>query len=210
MNIFKYQLGQMQANAYLIVSGSDCLIIDPADEASFLLEEVARRRLNLIALLATHGHFDHIMATGEIQASINIPFYIFSEDKFLIDRVEETARHFLGYEPAVIRPIRMEFLRSGQFEIADFSCEVISTPGHTPGSSAFYFRKEKAVFTGDTLFKAGIGRFDFSYCNKEDLRTSLECLFKLPEETIVYSGHGETTTIGDERANSSGFFEFLK
>ena len=84
MKITTYPLGQLQANCYLLVHDKDCILIDPADDASFLLEEISRQNLNLVAMLATHGHFDHVMAVGEIQLSLKVPFYIHGKDLFLI------------------------------------------------------------------------------------------------------------------------------
>jgi len=83
-------------------------------------------------------------------------------------------------------------------KIGSFEFDLFHTPGHTPGSCCFYFKKERVVFTGDTLFQRGIGRYDFSYSNKKDLKKSLETLLKLPDDTIVYPGHGEKTTIAEE------------
>lgn len=210
MKITKFQLGQLQANCYILSVGGDCLVIDPADDASFILEELQRRRLKLKAMLATHGHFDHMLAAGEIQLSLKKPYYIFNEDRFLIDRVKETAGHFLGYEPAVIMPTIFEDLEPGELKLGDFDFEVMETPGHTPGSASFYFKKEGIVFTGDTLFKGSIGRTDFSYCDKKKMKKSLESLFRLPEITRVYPGHEEETTIGAEKKNSGVFFDYLK
>jgi glyoxylase-like metal-dependent hydrolase (beta-lactamase superfamily II) len=210
MKILKFRLGSLEANSYFLIEGSGCLIVDPADDASFILEELSRRRLKLKALLATHGHFDHIMAIGEIQTSLDVPFYLFQEDQFLVDRVGETAKHFLGYEPVVIKPLKTEYFKGGNMNIGDFSFDVIKTPGHTPGGASFYFKDDSVVFTGDTLFKGAIGRTDFSYCNKSELKESLDNLFKLPDLTIVYPGHEEETSIQEEKKNSGVFFDFLK
>ena len=84
-------------------------------------------------------------------------------------------------------------------KIRAFKFNIIHTPGHTPSSICFYFKQEKIIFTGDTLFKRGIGRYDFSYSSKKDLKKSLKKLLKLPEDTVVYPGHGENTTIKDEK-----------
>lgn len=210
MKTLKFRLGSLEANCYFLIEGSDCIIVDPADDAPFILEELSRRRLKLKALLATHGHFDHIMAVGEIQASLEVPFYINEEDQFLVDRVGETAKHFLGYEPVVMKPSKTEYLKSGKMDIGDFTFDVIKSPGHSPGGASFYFKTDSVVFTGDTLFKGAIGRFDFSYCNKGDLSKSLTKLFELPDLTIVYPGHEEETSIQEEKKNSGVFFDFLK
>lgn len=198
MKIVKYSLGQLQANCYFLINGQDCLIIDPADDASFILEELQRQQLSLVGMLATHGHFDHVMAVGEIQKSYNIPLFISKKDCFLINRMDKTAEHFLGYK-SIILPVKkiQNFPPSPRLRWAS-KLKIISTPGHTPGSYCFYFKEENAVFTGDTLFKDGVGRTDLSYSNKDDLKKSLKKLFKLPEETIIYSGHGEDTMLEEE------------
>ena len=134
MKILKFSLGELQANCYFVIDGAECVIVDPADEASFILEELLRRKLKLTGLLATHGHFDHIMAVGEIQLSIDAPFFIDKKDQFLVDRVEETAEYFLGYSPTIIKPKKIAYSTKGKFKI-------IKTPGHTPGSVCYYFDK---------------------------------------------------------------------
>ncbi len=197
MKIISFSLGQLQANCYFIINENNCLIIDPADDASFILEELQRRKLKLVAMLATHGHFDHIMATGEIQMNYDVPLYISKKDIFLVKRLNETAKYFLGFDPHALKPKKLEYMQEGNFQIKNFELRIITTSGHTPGSCCFYFEKEKIIFTGDTLFKQGIGRFDFSYSNKKDLKRSLERLLKLPREVIVYPGHGEKTNIND-------------
>lgn len=199
MRIHKLPLGQLQANCYFIIKENLCLIVDPSDEAHFILEQIQRLKLKPIGMLATHGHFDHLMAVGEIQATYDIPLFINENDLFLVKRLKETARHFLNHDPFILEPKNIKYFKKGKMEIDDFSFEVIDTPGHTPGSVCFYFKKDKVIFTGDTLFKQGIGRYDFSYSSKIDLKNSLNKLFKLSEDTIVYSGHGEETTIGDEK-----------
>lgn len=203
-------MGQLQANCYFLIKGEDCIIVDPADDASFLLEEIQRRRLNLKGLLTTHGHFDHIMAVGEIQLSFDTPLYLGKEDQFLVDRLEETAEYFLGFKPAIIKPTNIKYLEGKKINIGSFAFEVITCPGHTPGGVSYYFPSEKVVFTGDTLFKGSIGRFDFSYCDKRELSQSLVKLSKLPDETRVLSGHGEATTIMEEKNNLQQFLNYLK
>lgn len=219
MNVLRFPLGQMQANCYLLSEENTCLLIDPADDAPFLLEEMQRRNLQLVAMIATHGHFDHVMAAGEIQLSYDVPFYLFEEDYFLVDRLEETASHFLGYEPTVVKPKKVTYLKKGKMEVGHFHFDVVSTPGHTPGSASFYFPpplnlpRSKAglrkggskgiMFTGDTLFKRGIGRFDFSYSNREELLDSIERIFEYPVKTNLYPGHGEETTIQKEGENKT-------
>lgn len=200
MPVLYFSLGALQANCYFVVNeNNQCLIIDPGDEGSFLLEEIQRRRFKPIAIFATHGHFDHIMAVGEIQQSFDIPFYINQKDQFLVDRVEETAQYFLGIKQAILPIKKINYLKNDILKIDNWSLKILPTPGHTPGSVCFYFEKEKILFSGDTLFKEAIGRYDFSYSNKKDLDSSLKKLIQLPDEVIVYPGHGEPTTIKEAK-----------
>lgn len=198
MKIQTYPLGEMQANCYFLIDDKDCIIIDPADSADFILEKVQRENLKVRALFATHGHFDHIMAAGELQLSLSVPFYIADEDLFLLKRVKETAKHFLGYASPVLQSKKTNNLTEKALQVSNFTFQVIAVPGHTPGSRCFYFKDQQTIFTGDTLFKEAIGRYDFSYSDKNLLKQSLERLYSLPEETLVYSGHGDPTTIGEE------------
>ncbi len=202
MKILTYPLGELQANCYFLIQDKDCVIIDAGDSADFILEEVSRQNLNVKAIIATHGHFDHVMAVGELQASLDVPFYISSKDQFLLDRVAETAKHFLGHVPIVIPIKSSEDLVAGEIQISNFTFQILATPGHTPGSVCIYSKEDSTLFTGDTLFKDGIGRYDFSYSNKKQLFESINNLFvTLPDETLIYPGHGDPSTLGAEQTS---------
>lgn len=199
MRITRYSLGVLQTNCYLAVQDTDAVLIDPGDSAEFLLEELQRKHLTLKGIIATHGHFDHVMAVGEIQLSYPVPLFMFTEDSFLLDRLASTAKHFLEYDPHVISPKNIKKLHRGLLTIGELSFEVIHTPGHTPGSCALYVKEDGVVFTGDTLFEDGIGDHSHTYSSFPQLKRSLSHLFMLPEETLVYPGHGNETTIGAEK-----------
>lgn len=207
MNITTYVLGQMQANCYLLEKDGECLLIDPADSADFILEKNQSKNLELVGIVATHGHFDHIMAVGEIQLSYpHLSLHIHKKDEFLLERVAETAEHFLGYNPMVM-PVRLKAsLTPRAFHVSRFAFDVIHTPGHTPGSCCLYFKEDNILFTGDTLFQGGIGRYDFSYSDKDELKKSLQKILKLPGDTIIYPGHGEESRIEDEQGVMDTFF----
>ncbi len=201
MKIHVFSLGELQANCYLLESEGKALIIDPGDDAPFILEELQRKNLKLVGICLTHGHFDHAMAVGEIQMSFPVPLYMSQEDAFLVDRLEKTAQHFLDHSPVVIQPLKVEYFTPGEFRISSFVFTVIPTPGHTPGSVCLYFSGEKNIFTGDTLFSGAVGRTDFVYGDKRKLNKSLDLLFALPDETEIYPGHGEMTYILTEKEN---------
>lgn len=199
MRIHTYSLGELQANCYLVENEGKGILIDPADDGSFLLEEIQRKNIELEGVYITHGHFDHCMAVGEIQLSFDVPLYLHKKDQFLIDRLQSTAEHFLGYAPIMIPPKKIEYIESSELKIINLKLKLISSPGHTPGGLCYYFPDEAALFTGDTLFAGAIGRTDLSYSNKKDLWNSLKTILALPEETTIYPGHGESTYVGEQK-----------
>lgn len=206
MKIKRLSLGQLQANCYILSNDNTCIIIDPADDASFILEYVATQKLEVRALIATHGHFDHIMAVGEIQASFDVPFYISHHDMFLVNNMEKSASHFLDYTPTILAPTQVRDLSEGSIKLGQFNFMIHHLPGHTPGSCAFYFQKEKILFTGDTIFRHAVGRYDFSYSDLRSLKLSVQQVLSLPQEVVIYPGHGEETTVRDEL--KFNFFDF--
>lgn len=199
MKIQKYSVGQLQTNCYLLIESGKCLIVDAGGDGDFILEQIQRLKLEPLGILATHGHFDHLLAVGEIQLSFDVPLYIFKQDEFLVKRVKQTAQHFLQGDPQMVEPSKLKWLKAGELTIGLFTFEVLHTPGHTPGACCFYFKEQKVIFTGDTLFKDAVGRYDHKYSDKNKLKESLERLFALPEETLIYPGHGEETFIQEEK-----------
>ncbi|OGK30904.1 hypothetical protein A3F29_02280 [Candidatus Roizmanbacteria bacterium RIFCSPHIGHO2_12_FULL_33_9] len=199
IKLLNYKVGALQTNCYILSKGSNALIFDAGDSAEFILEKILELKLKPLAIFATHGHFDHVMAVGEIQLSFDIPFYISKEDLFLLDRAGETAEFFLKKKFPIIAPKNIKDLKDGKLKVGLFTFEVIRTPGHTPGSTCFKFKD--FVLTGDTLFKSAVGRYDFSYSNKKDLIQSINRLYKFSGDTVVYPGHEDATTIGQEKKN---------
>lgn len=194
-------VGQLQTNSYLILDkvSSEAIIIDAGDDADFILRKISDHRVKPVAIIATHGHFDHILAAGELQKSLNIPFLMHSADQFLIDRLEESAQHFLHYKVAALHPtISIDLSTISVLPFFNRALTVLKTPGHTPGSICLYNGGQNMLISGDTLFKSGIGRTDFSYASSVQLEESLQQLKKLPPKTIVHPGHGEPTYIRDE------------
>lgn len=201
MNVNTYILGELATNCYILTEENKAIILDPSDNADFILEIIVREKLQVLAILLTHGHFDHVLAVGELQESLHIPVYLDEKDAFLTNRTKETADHFLEFQVPIL-PFVSKDISLVKKGIPPFSFSVIKTPGHTPGGVSLYFKKEKVLFSGDTLFKDAIGRYDLSYSSKSDLQKSLQKLYKLPPDTIVYPGHGEITTIGNENKMS--------
>lgn len=196
MEILKFLVGQLQTNCYIPFNPEtqECVIIDPADAGDFLTAKILELNLAPKAILLTHAHFDHVLAVAELKISFNIPFLMHKKDLFLLKRVPETSKYFTGIS-ADIQPDPDSFFTDNEIlDDAKLDLKVIETPGHTPGSVCFY--KKPHLFSGDTIFKDGVGKTDFSYGSEKKLRESIKKLRNLPKNTIVYPGHGEETIMG--------------
>jgi len=202
LNIITLPVGQLKANCYLVYeeNASDCIIIDPGDEADFIMQKINDYGLTLVGIVATHAHFDHIKGVIELKWAFNIPFYLHAKDQALLAHYRRSAMYFTNYDPGP-PPIPDVYLKDkdtiGQ-GVSEF--KVIQTPGHTPGSICLYNKKEGIIFTGDTLFAGGgVGRTDHSYSNPLNLGKSIQKILTLPDNTIILSGHGEATTVLNEK-----------
>ena len=196
-------LGQLETNCYIVwdEETKKGLVIDPADDSVGISEEIESKGIKLVGIVMTHGHFDHCLAALDLKLIYNVPIYISSKDKFLLDRQDETAKYFLKMELQIPNLIKIDKDLEEIKEIifGKSKLEVIKTPGHTPGSVCLYSKKDNLLFSGDTLFKNSRGRTDFKYGSTKKIYESLQKLMKLPENTDVYSGHGEVTTIRQEK-----------
>jgi len=192
MVVQTYRLGELQTNCYLVFDEltKEAIVIDPADEANFISEKILTQNINLKAVVATHGHFDHILATWELQLAFNVPLFISKKDVKIAKNMQSSASYWLKRKIIERPPGNIKYLEK-EISFGEEKLKVILCPGHTPGGVSLYSKKEKIAFTGDTLFADGIGRTDFSYSSKSDLEKSIDKLKKLPENTIIYPGHGE-------------------
>lgn len=196
--------GPIQENAYVLhLEGqSEAVVIDAGDEAGRLVKTIQALGLKPVLLLATHGHFDHVGAVDGLAQAFGAPFAMHAADKFLLERLEDTAA-FYGQqatkEPRISQP-----LQGGEtLKVAGLELKVIATPGHTPGGLCFYDAKSGSLFSGDTLFEGSVGRSDTEGGSHEILIRSIhQQLLTLPDATRVYPGHGDATTIGAERAQN--------
>jgi glyoxylase-like metal-dependent hydrolase (beta-lactamase superfamily II) len=175
-------------------------VIDPGDDAQLILQAIQEEKLKPTALVATHGHFDHIMAVLELQLALAVPFYVHKKDEFLVQRVRSTAKHFVGTDPGPAPKIDGFLDPATPVQVGRSKLQILETPGHTPGGVSLYSQKEAIIFVGDTLFASGgVGRTDYKYATLEDLQVSIGKLLALPGKTLVYPGHGSETTIGAEK-----------
>jgi len=197
-------VGQLQTNCYLVADQKSraAVVIDPGDGAEYIHNKIRDLELIPTKIVATHGHFDHILAAFEIQQAYKIPFLINAKDTFLVERMQDTAKFFLKINIHQIPPHVDGDLKEGsKINFGSLTFKVIETPGHTPGSVCLYFEDSKIMFTGDTLFKSGVGRTDFSYGSQNDLEDSLKKIKHYPGGSRILSGHGEETCLEEELGN---------
>lgn len=197
-------VGQMQSNCYFISDPEsfECLIIDPGDDGDYIVRKIQENNLKPKMILATHGHFDHIMSATEVKLAFNLKFKIHKDDEFLVKNMTDSAGHFLGITTDPPPDIDSHLKDGDKITVGKFKLKVLETPGHTPGSICFYCLEENLLITGDTLFAdGGVGRTDFSYSNHDELVKSLTKIFSLPGKTQIYPGHGPTSTLSKESRN---------
>ncbi len=204
MILEKLVVGDLQTNCYVVGDETtlDGLVIDPGGDADEILKVVERRKLRIKHVVDTHGHFDHILANRQVMEATHAPLAIHPDDAAMLTNPLRSFSAFMGkLQPS---PPATVLLEEGQvLEIGSIKLRVLHTPGHSPGSISLWCPEEKLVFSGDALFNMGIGRTDFPGGSFKILAKSIqEQLFTLPDDTVVYSGHGPETTIGFERAHN--------
>ena len=164
MNIKTIVVGPLEENCYIVEKDNKCIIIDPGDEVDKIISNITKE---VVGILITHYHFDHIGALEELKEKYNI--------------------------------------KENNYKIDGFDFEVIDTPGHTSDSKTYYFKDNNIMFVGDFLFRNGIGRMDLPTGSIDDMKKSLDKIFKYPLNTIICPGHGDTSTLEDEYRNRLSF-----
>lgn len=174
-------------------------IVDPGASPERIQAETARLGVKPACILLTHGHFDHIGAADALRKAYGIPVIAYEGERALLLDPQDNLSLMFQDEPLTLAPDR-DVKDGEELVLAGFTARVIHTPGHTPGSICFYFESEKLLLSGDTLFNGSLGRTDFAGGSTRDILFSIiRRLFALPDDTAVYPGHNEPTTIGDEK-----------
>lgn len=194
-------LGPVSANCYIICDEKTKIgaVIDPGDYNAVLLKEiVASGMKELKYILCTHSHFDHVSGAGRLKEKYpDAKILVGQEDAHALNDAVFSLAAFFGapFYPCVSD----KTLKDGdEIKIGDISFKIISTPGHSPGGVLYYSESEKTVFTGDTVFKGSVGRTDLYGGDTKTLTDSLKKIKKLPADCVIFSGHGEKTTVEHE------------
>ena len=174
MKVNRVVVGYLGENCYILsIDDSKCLIVDPGDDSDKIFEEVGEKEV--LGILITHRHFDHIGALEDVVNKYNAPVYEF------------------------------ETLEEKEYSIGPFTFDVIFYPGHAADSVAYYFKSFNIMFVGDFIFKGSIGRCDLAGGNYQLMQKSIEKLKSIKEDIVLYPGHGEKTTLNYEKEHNPYF-----
>ena len=202
-----FQFSPIQENTYLLLNEfNNCIIIDPGcyfeEEREILAQYILSNRLKPQILLNTHCHLDHVFGNKFVSETYQLTPQIHPNEKQVLDYAPTSGLIYNMPFDNYIGPLK--YIEAGEkIQLDNDELVSIFTPGHSPGSLSFYCKSQNFVIGGDVLFHRSIGRTDLPGGNLDTLISSIKNeLFVLPDETVVYSGHGETTNIGDEKRDN--------
>lgn len=199
MPVITLPFGPLEANCYIVHNGRDAVVFDPSDETDLVLKKIAENHLTLRAVALTHLHCDHCIGCADMTRATGFVPLVGAQD--WEERGLLLCRGMcFGMD---LKPFEANILEPGEVTWGSLSCRVIHAPGHSEGSLCYYFADLGLVITGDVLFFRSVGRSDLPGGDGEKLMKSLrECLYTLPDNVVVYPGHGQETSIGYEKAHN--------
>lgn len=196
-------LGMVGTNCYLLCNMDikECVLIDPADSQDEISRMIDESGCSLKGILLTHGHFDHIMAADAVRDKYDVKVHASCDEKNTLEQPHINLGEAYGLKLSVKADV---WHKDGEIlKLAGFDIEALHTPGHTEGGSCYYIREIGVLFSGDTLFCGSVGRTDFPGGSMSEIVRSIkEKVMVLPDDTKVYPGHGEGTSVGYERVNN--------
>lgn len=203
LKIGRMVLSVCGTNCYFVYHEGEKKVIffDPADRGEYIYSALKEKGFEVDTIFLTHGHFDHIWGCSKLRQLSGAKVYALDKEEPLLLSSDMNVSEMAGRACTLKCN---DFVKDGQeIEVLGFKIKVISTPGHTAGSCCYYFEDEGILISGDTLFEESVGRTDFPTGDSGALLNSLrEKLSPLPDETVVYPGHGDSTTIGNEKKNN--------
>jgi hydroxyacylglutathione hydrolase len=198
-------VGPLQVNCFVLgcERTRQAIVIDPGDNPPAILAALGRHDLTLTRILATHAHFDHLLACRALQDATGAPLYLHPGDRPLVAAMRKTALAWLGRDPGEPPAVDGDLLPGETVRVGDIALEVRHTPGHSPGGVTLVDHTGRRAFTGDALFAGSVGRVDLPGGNAHQLLAGLrEQILSLPDDYAVLSGHGPETTVGEERRSN--------
>ena len=208
INVQVFTCNMLQENCFVVSDETkECAIIDCGafyqEERDMIIDYIKKNQLKPKHLLATHGHLDHNFGNSCMQKEFGLTPKVHHKDKFLMENIKQQAQLLLGLDLTEEQPKDIDYLTKDDIiEFGNQHFTIIETPGHTSGSVFFYNEKEHIAFSGDTIFKRSIGRTDLEGGSMFQMIQTLRFVSQLPDKTILYPGHGESTTIGDELSSN--------
>lgn len=200
MHIRSILVSECYTNCYIVMNSEtkEGFIVDPGGNELKISTNISSLEMKPMGIILTHGHYDHIEAVDGLRERYGIKVYASKEEEQVLTDKRYNLSSMFGNPMTTKADV---YLNDGQeFELAGFDIKFIHTPGHTQGSGCFYVKDENVLFSGDTLFRASLGRTDFPGGSEAAILKSIrEKLLTLPSETDVFAGHMEQTTIGDEK-----------
>ncbi|MCW1360022.1 MBL fold metallo-hydrolase [Campylobacter sp. US33a] len=198
MQILKQACGDYQTNCYIVSSQNAELIIDPGVDA---LDFIKKNTKNPLAILNTHGHYDHVWDNAKVKKEFNIPIYIHKNDEFMLQ--DPFSKGFESSKADILID------NEDEFNIADFKLKFHFFPGHTPGCCMIELIGEKIMFSGDFLFNRSIGRWDFPYSDATLMKQSLKKAMAYKNDFILLPGHGEQTSLKTEQEHLPYWLRYI-
>jgi len=203
MKVKKITCGIIENNNYILIKGNDCIIVDLSDFET-INEYIEKSELNVLGILLTHTHWDHLLGVDKFVDKYKVPVYLSSSrPNYIMDAdFDYTIKKYGIRTRFDIDKIHIKYLDEGRQKIGNFEFFVIETPGHTTCSIVYYFPIDKVMFTGDFLFKKTIGITNTQLSNKEQMKESLKKIKTYPNDVTIYPGHGEDTNLKYEKIHN--------
>jgi hydroxyacylglutathione hydrolase len=201
LDVERYELGPIATNCYVVRASeeaSEAVVIDPGGDAAELGRELERLGATCVGILITHGHWDHLGGVADLAQATDAPVHMAAEERIALERINDFAPAELP-----LRPYVPDVLLEGDetLDLAGITFQTLRVPGHSPAHLAYY--AEGCLFSGDVLFAGSVGRTDLPFGDWDTLVASIRLLAnRFPPETVVFSGHGPETTLGDELARN--------